>query len=242
LQGRYVHPRRGQETVKKAAKKIVEKKKGEDEFWIQVEQLRIEESTLGFENTTTTPHYQIFLKDMQAEVENYSNGFRKGDARIRLKGQFMGSGPLVLTGTFRSEVEGPDFNLNLVIEDTSMVAMNDLFRAYGNFDTAAGWFSLYSEAKVQKGRIEGYVKPLFREVDIYNKEQDESDGFFKKIYEGIVGAVAQLLENRPREEVATKTDISGTLKNPEADTLQAILLLIQNALFEVILPGLEHEL
>ncbi len=242
LQGRYVHPGRGQEAVKKAAKKIAEKKKGEDEFWIQVEQIRIEESTLGFENTTTTPHYQIFLKDMQAEVQNYSNGFRKGDARIRLKGLFMGSGPLVLTGTFRSEVEGPDFNLNLVIEDTSMVAMNDLFRAYGHFDVAAGWFSLYSEAKVQKGRIEGYVKPLFREVDIYNKEQDESDGFFKKIYEGVVGAVAQFLENRPREEVATKTDISGTLKNPEADTLQTILLLMQNALFEVILPGLEHEL
>jgi hypothetical protein len=179
---------------------------------------------------------------MQAEVENYSNGFRKGDARIRLKGKFMGSGPLVLTGTFHPEEKGPDFNLNLVIEDTEMPAMNNLFRAFGDFDTAAGWFSLYSEVKVKNGHMEGYVKPLFREVEIYNKEQERSDSFFQKIYEGIVGAIAQLLENRPRKELATKTDISGTLENPKTDSLQAILVLIQNAFFKAIVPGLENVL
>lgn len=242
MQGMYVYPGPGQEKVKKAARKVAEKKKGEDEFWVLVDRMHIEESTLGFENTTTNPSYQIFLEDMQANVENYSNGFRKGDASIRLKGKFMGSGPLVLTGAFRPEEEGADLNLNLVIEDTAMPAMNNLFRAYGGFDTAAGWFSLYSEIKVQKGRMEGYVKPLFRDVDIYNKEQEKSDSLFQKVYEGFVGAIAQLLEHRPREELATKTDISGTLENPKADTPQAMLALIRHAFFGVILPGLENEL
>ena len=120
-----------------------------------------------------------------------------------------------------------------------MPAMNNLFRAYGGFDAAAGRFSLYSKVKVQNGRMEGYVKPLFRDVEIYNKNQEENDSLFQKIYEGIVGAIAQLLENQPREEIATKPDLSGTLKNPKANTSQAILELIRNAFFKAMLPGLE---
>jgi hypothetical protein len=83
---------------------------------------------------------------------------------------------------------------------------------------------------------------LFKEVDVYDPKQDRKKGLFAKLYEGILGGLAWVLENRPREEVATTTKISGKLSNPETSTLEIFLGLVQNAFFRAILPGLEREI
>jgi hypothetical protein len=49
-----------------------------------------------------------------------------------------------------------------------------------------------------------------------------------------------LLENRSRDAVATETDISGPIENPETSTVQVVVGLIRNAFFRAILPGLER--
>lgn len=42
---------------------------------------------------------------------------------------------------------------------------------------------------------------------------------FRTLYEGLVGGLANLLENSPREEVVTRTDMSGAVENPQTSTL-----------------------
>jgi hypothetical protein len=53
--------------------------------------------------------------------------------------------------------------------------------------------------------------------------------------------MTKLLKNRPLQQVATETDISGTLKGPSTNTGQIIVHLIRNAFFQAILPGFEQE-
>ncbi len=50
-----------------------------------------------------------------------------------------------------------------------MKSMNNLWRSYGNFDVVAGQFSFYSELSVRNGNVEGYVKPLFHNMDVYDQ-------------------------------------------------------------------------
>ncbi len=57
-----------------------------------------------------------------------------------------------------------------------------------------------------------------------------------------MSGVSKLLENRPREEVATKADVSGRLDDPMTSTWQVIVNLIRNAFFRAILPGFDEEL
>jgi hypothetical protein len=154
----------------------------------------------------------------------------------------MGSGPTTASATFRAEDAGPDFDVNVAIEGTQLTAMNDLLRAYGKFDVVGGLFSLFSELRVKNGRVEGYVKPLFSNLDVYDKRQDRDKTVFRKLYEKLVGGVSKLLENRPRDEVATKTEVVGRVDDPKTSTLQVIVNLIQNAFFRAILPGFDEEL
>jgi hypothetical protein len=95
---------------------------------------------------------------------------------------------------------------------------------------------------VKNGQVQGYIKPLFKDMKVYDPRQDKEKSLFHKLYEGMVGGIAKLLENKPRKEVATKTEVKGNLDNPKTDTWQALLNLIQNAFFKAILPGFEREI
>ena len=98
-------------------------------------------------------------------------------------------------------------------------------------------------AEVKNNRIDGYVKPLFQDVDFYDPNKDKDKAVAAKIYKAVIDGVTSLLENTPRDEVATKSDMSGRIENPQASTWQIIGKLVQNAFFNAILPGFEgkHE-
>jgi hypothetical protein len=119
--------------------------------------------------------------------------------------------------------------------------MNDLLRAYGRFDAAEGRFFFYSELSARNGLITGYVKPVFKDMKIYASDQEKGKPFTRKVYERLVGGVAKLLENRSREEVATKSDVSGRIDNPRVSVVDVVLRLVQNAFFKAILPGFDLE-
>jgi hypothetical protein len=224
--------------VVKTAKKLQNK----PETLIRIEHGEITNSEFGFVNKADKPPYRVFLSHGALQLENISNHLSEGSGIVTLTGQFMGTGNTVITGTFRPERKSPDFDLNIKIERTQMRAMNNLLRAYGNFDVTAGLFSLYSELRVKNGRVEGYIKPLFRDMKVYDTRQDREKSLFRKLYEALVGDVATLLENTPREEVATRTDIAGPLENPQTSTWQTVINLVKNAFFKAILPGFDREI
>jgi hypothetical protein len=85
------------------------------------------------------------------------------------------------------------------------------------------------------------MKPLFRDMKVYDARQDKEKSLFHQLYEGLVVGVAKLLENKPREEVATRTEISGAQENPQASTWQTVVNLVTNAFFKAFLPGFEKE-
>lgn len=203
--------------------------------------IAIEDSKLAYLNETTDPPYRVFLTRVHTEVRDFSNvsagNGKPGTARVRAR--FMDGGDFRIDTTFRPRPERTDLTLSLAIEPTDMRRMNDLWRAYGNFDVERGELAVYSELTVQEGQVRGYVKPIMKDVDILGKEDD--DGIGEKIYEGLVGGVATVLRNQPRDQVATETDLSGPLQNPDTSILDALGGIIQNAFFQAILPGLERD-
>jgi hypothetical protein len=224
------------EKVGRAARRATDK----PGLLLRLQRLELADADIGLVNRAREPDYRVFVSDTALEVTNLSNQFRRGPARARLAGKFMGSGRTVAAATFRPQKKGPDFDLDLAIRGTQLKSMNDLLRAHAKVDVVGGIFSFYSEVRVKDGRIAGYAKPLFKDVDAYDPEQDKQDNIFRKIWEGLVGGIAKLLENEPRDEVATRADISGPVENPESSTWEIIVRLVQNAFFKAILPGFER--
>ncbi len=208
---------------------------------IRIDVLKIKDSSFGYVNRTSNPNYRLFIDHAEVTLKDFSNQFVEGHSTLELKGKFMGTGDTRITGTFRPETKNPDFNLNVAIENTEMTAMSDLFRAFGNFDIKAGLFSFYSELNIKGDMVNGYVKPIFKNMKVYDRRQESEKSLFHKLYVGLVGGISKILENRPRSEVATKADISGPIGSPKTSTWQIIINLIQNAFIKSILPGFEKE-
>ena len=244
IEGDYIHSapaaaevKRGTEQAARGAEEVTNR----PDLQLRIDRFRVVKGNLGFMNAAAGREYRAFLSDIDLQVENVSNHFTEGEGRVHLTGKFMGSGATVATGTFRPELSGPDFDLNVRIENTQMTTMNDMLRAHGRFDVVAGLFSFYSELHVKNDQITGYVKPLFRNVDVYDREQDREKGLLHKVYERLVGGLAKLLENPPRAEVATKARVEGQVQSPRARTWEVVRRLVQNAFFKAILPGFERE-
>jgi hypothetical protein len=222
--------------------KAVRKASNEPSLLLRLDQFHLTNSNVGWVNRAKDPAYRVFLSGTDLHVTNLSNQFRDGPARATLGGRFMGSGQTSARASFRPEKSGPDFDLDLKIEGTRMTAMNDVWRAHGKFDVVGGLLSIYSQIRVKDARIDGYVKPVFKDVNVYDPKQDKKKPFFKKLYEGIVEGVADLLENKKRDEVVTVADLSGPVSNPHSSVLQVIGRLIENAFIKAILPGFEREI
>jgi hypothetical protein len=224
--------------AKTAAKKV----NNAPDVLVRIGELHLVNSTLGFVNKAKTPAYRIFVEDLNGFLANLSNHETQGPAVAKVTGKFMGTGTAAAEARFEAEKSGPAFDVAMRIEEVSVPTLNDLLRAYGRFDAAAGRFYFYSELSAKNGQITGYVKPLFKDMKIYSRKQEQGKPVLRKMYEGVVGGIAKLLENRHREEVATKADISGRIDNPNVSALDVVIRLVQNAFFKAILPGFDVEI
>jgi len=244
LHADYVHARqtqRAEEARAKATVSTAQQVHANEDTLIRVEEITIVNSEFGFVNQAAKPEYRVFLADAEASLRHYSNRLQEGAASMQLRGKFMGNGETSVTGMLRQEHESPDFELKVKIAGTPIRAMNNLLRAHGKFDAVGGTFSCYSEIQLDDGRIRGYVKPLVRRLNVYDEAQDRKKNPLEKVREGAIEDLSTLLENVPRDEVATKVDMSGSAHRPRAEIVQIVIGLIQNAFFKAILPGFEQE-
>jgi len=239
----YVHAKQTRKAEKEravATAETTQKIHANEDAHVHIGQIKIVNSEVGFVNEATTPRYRLYLTDAEIDLENYSNQFRDGATFFNLRGKFMGTGGTDIRGILRPDTASPEFEVQVRIADTQVRPMNNLLRAYGNFDVVSGRFSVYSEMDIDHGTITGYVKPLVKDLDVYDTQQDRDKDLGHKLYEGLIEDMAALLRNAPRKEVATKADISGRIKDPQTDTLQVVVRLIENAFIEAILPGFER--
>jgi hypothetical protein len=239
----YVHTPAKEGVVQEAAAATVRTAQAvsnEPGVYLRAREVRVIHSTVGFVNRAVNPAYRAFVSDLNLRISNFSTHAADGASVAQLTGKFMGSGDADARATFRPDKQGPDFDLKVSLENTDLRTMNDMLRAYGKFDVAAGTFSLFSEIRVKNRYIEGYVKPLFGGLDVYDPAQDRDKSLVRKLYEKAVEGVSKVLKNAPREEVATVATISGPIDTAQANTLEVIVKIIQNAFFKAILPGFDR--
>jgi uncharacterized protein DUF748 len=228
---------RAQQTAQ-AAKKVA----GKSDTELRIDRLDVVKSTFGFANQAASPAYTLVLTDTDLTVQDLSNQRRDGRASVRLEGQLMGRGDTQVRATIQPQIGSADMDLTAQIEGADLVRLRDLVRAYGGFDIGAGEVSIYSELQMKSGAVSGYVKPLFRGIEVGDTgEVAEEKGLRRRLYESMVGIAAKILKNRPRGEVATVVPISGRVDRPQVDRWEAVGGLLRNAFVQAIHPGFEPQ-
>jgi hypothetical protein len=239
----YVHSPATRQAEAKRVKetgKQIEKQNNRPAVYISVRELDIAHSNFSFTDKTTNPNYRLFINDTDLALRNLSNHRNQGPANLALHGKFMGSGDSSVSGDFLASQHGPALNLKVAIQNTDLPTMNDILRAYGRFDVAAGQFSVFSDISTKDGEINGYVKPMFANLEVYNYQKDKNTGILHQAKELAIGGASRLFKNSSTQQVASEIDLKGKLTSPDISTWQALAQVLRNAFIEAIIPGFDR--
>jgi hypothetical protein len=202
---------------------------------VYIDLMEVRGSELAYDRVD---EYRLFVSGADITIEDVVNRDPEKRASLEARGQFMGAGKLSLDGSYRAGRETPDFDVDLRIEEMPLTKLNDVFRSHAKFDVSEGTFAFYSELSAEDARLDGYVKPILKNMDVYDRRQDSEKSMLGQAYEGVLGAVATILQN-PSDKVAAKVAVSGRIDDPDISTWDAVLSLVRNAFVKAISPGLE---
>ena len=217
--------------------KLAERVRNAPKLRLEVDTLRLKNSQIGFENRGTTPPYRVFISRLSLELEHLSNHAGLQMSEFQAKGAFMGSGATVLQGRVRSAAKPADFEVRLEVEDAKLPDLNDLLKAHAGVDVAEGLISVYTEITVKNGKVDGYIKPLIKNLKIYDRQKDAGKPFQQRVKMHLMQFLANILKNHSSRTVATVARISGSTGGPKTNEWEVIRRLIGNGIFHAILPG-----
>lgn len=208
---------------------------------LKVNHFEISNGEIHYIDQFSSPKLDLALKELNIVAVNLSN---VNDSTKVLPANAKATGK-AYEGNFRLKVDfdafqkTPTFDMSAEITNVNLVLLNDFLRAYGNFDVKKGNFSVYTEFAGKDGGFGGYVKPILKDLDIvqWNKEE----GNFKQIlWETLIGSAAGLLENRRKEQLATKVEIKGKFDKPDINLWRAISYVLRNAFVNALKPAIDN--
>lgn len=209
---------------------------------LKVNKFEIINGSVHYKDETTRPKVDIKLDNLNALALNLSS---VRDTAL-LPSTIMATAD-VYKGTLEVNIkldalaDDPTFDLNAELKNTSLPAFNEFFQAYGKLDINAGTFGLFTEIAAKNRKFTGYVKPVIKDLDVLGPE-DREDNFLQKAWEGIAGAVGQVLENKKKDQVAAKVPIEGSFDDTTVGTWYAITTVLRNAFIQALYPSLDYQI
>jgi hypothetical protein len=212
-------------------------------FPLRIDRVAVHDGTVHYRDFHSDPEVDVHLDSVEAVVINLTNSRDLAEtlvARFELDGRLMGQGPVRVRGSLDPFADDPTFDLDGEVRGADLRRWNDFLRAYAGVDVQKGTFEVYTELRAEKGRFEGYVKPLVEGLDVIDLEEEaEEQSLFATLWETIVGAGAEVLEHQPADRQAARIPLSGSVEEPGAGLWAALGSAFRNAFVEAVKPRLE---
>ena len=205
---------------------------------ITLNEVRIDKGVLTFRNFNSRPPVNLKATQLDASIRNLTNiRDEKGrrDASFDGTALIVGDAKVESRATFDPFSDFDDFEFRLRATGIELRKLNDFASAYGKFDFNAGHGDVVIEAEATNGRLNGYIKPLLRDVDVFDWQQDvqEKDkGFFRSVWEALVGATETVLKNQPKNQFATRVELSGSVHKQDVSAFEAFLQILRNGFIQ----------
>lgn len=207
----------------------------------KVNYVKITDGKIAYIDSTVRPVVDIQLDHAHILAKNLSNVVDTTllPANITASANVYG-GNVRFNMRIDALSKDPTFDMNMELKDANLARLNDFFKAYANLDMHKGTFGMYMEMAAKDRKYIGYVKPFIADLEVVGPE-DKKDNLFQKIWEGFVGVVAGILENRDSDKIATKVPIVGEYGEQTIGVWYAVFATLRNGFVRAIYPALDNQ-
>jgi hypothetical protein len=211
-----------------------------------LESLKISSGEIHFKNPEIKPGIDIFLNEINFTAHNIHNSKKQDGALFSsydLTAKAQNHANIKSNGKFNILKEPIDFDMNLALEALDLRQLNPFLKSYIPLDLTSGTFNFYMELAAKDSAIKGYLKPMFKNMDVRAGEREE-DGSLKEFGFEILSAVVNgILHNFKNKTLATKIPIEGSLKDPKLGLWEAFKIAVKNGFGEPdVAPKVDNEI
>lgn len=202
---------------------------------IHINEIRVIDGTLAFRNFTAKPPVDLQASEINGSILNLSNVSVADNTRpasLQATAKVFEQAPVQASANFDPLGQLDDFDLQLRITDIQLKQLNSFTRAYADFDFAAGQGDFVMELDARQGKLKGYAKPLLRNMEVFDWQQDvaaKDKNLLTGAWEALVGGGSWLLKNQRKDQFATRVNIEGDLKTYDISRWQAFKAILRNA-------------
>ena len=211
-------------------------------FPLRINRLHVDNGEVHFRDFYTHPQVDLVLTEVYLTASNLNNSRRLSKsavATIHAEGKPVKEGMLKVDVTLDPFPVEPTFSLKGEMTPIPLIDLNQLARAYGNFDFQSGTFAAAMQIKAEQGRFQGYITPVFDHMEIANSSKNSSNPV-RFAWNELLDSIGHLLRNLPKDRFATMIPISGSVHQPQAAVMAAIGNVFKNAFvrpYSATVPG-----
>jgi hypothetical protein len=210
-----------------------------------INRVQVDDGEVHFYTEQAGVPVDAYISEIKATVTDLTNVQDKLKplvTQVEVTGRAMGQAELELLASFDPFSYHPTFELAIKMLNFDVTQINEIAQVYGGIDFKEGRFDLTIEASAVRGQIEGMIKPLFRDLDVYSDEQDLENGdLASAAWEALVGVAIEIFENQPRDQFGTRIPFSTDSAGLDYDLFEVINNLLYNAFIQAYLPKLRQQ-
>ncbi len=203
---------------------------------IQINRFSVINGTVNLTSLISQPRSDLSLHQFNGEIRNIRNVEGKPGSLpspVWATGDLRGYG-----GTMRFDANMyllktiPDFKYNLKFSEVEMTKLNPLAREYANLDFNRGTLNVFSEMAMHDGKLNGYLKPLTKDMQIFKLNEHDHRTIGRFFTELLAQAGTAVLKNQKKDQVATRIPLTGTINNIDTPFWPTLFGVLQNAYVE----------
>jgi hypothetical protein len=184
------------------------------------------------------PDFVTEITGLEVSVDQFNNQKATQPCSINITG-ILYEGKAVINSMLYPMASALQLNADLEIRSINLVLLNDLFRKFAKIDLNKGTLDVDSQISINDNMFKGHITPILKDLDFIGAE-DRNDNIFRRIWERIVAAGVQLLQNNREDQLASRIPIEGRLDDPKINIPAMIGEILKNAFFKPLRPSLEN--
>jgi hypothetical protein len=212
-------------------------------FPFQINSVQVTDGSVHFRTYQAAKPVDVYLSKLDASVNDLSN-IRDETAPLLTTVEVHALAMDQAKFEFKARLDPfsykPTFHMAMRLIGLDVTKINDLALAYGKFDFKRGWFDLVVEADDKEGLATGYVKPLFRDMQIFKLPVDvHEDKPLQFFWQALVGGGTRILSNQQRDQFGTVIPFTLNEETTKPNILATIGNVLRNAFIRAYLPELQ---
>jgi len=213
-----------------------------DLFPFDINSFRIQNGSVHFRTYQKEKPVDVYLSKMEMQIDDLTNVDNKITpllTTVNANANAMDQAKFEMHMKVNPFSYKPTFQLGLRLLNLDVTRTNALVETYGQFTIKHGYFDLVLDIDCDEGNINGYVKPLFRQLIIFDLSDLKDDDPLRAMWTALVGGTTYLVTNWNRDQFGTLIPFTGSTDAPNVDFLGTLGNMLRNAFIRAYLPRLE---